>query len=139
MAGDSGHFTGGTITFGTTSTALKWREWDWDGASVQEILTSHIGTAGGYHTKKAAGLKDGGKITLTGVYHTEDTTPTIGGANETIDLEWPIQVSGNSTKAKLTFSGYIESYGINAGFETESTFSMTVVVAGAPTLSAEAL
>lgn len=127
MASRAGHGT--TVAFGTQTTFTpEVLSVSLGGITVDDVRTSHMGTTG-FHTYIAATLKEGGEVTME-VHFLGSQNPTIGGATETITIDWG--GSGDTT----AFSGYIKSFSGTANLGGElMTGTLVLKVAGTPTLA----
>ncbi len=135
MAIDQG--SGATFTFNTSAFTANIVDISQDSETRDDIDTSHLGTTS-YMTFDPADLSDGGTYTLKIQFDPEllATIPRKA-ASETMDLEYAISDSGNTTKGKASFTGYVNSVSgtiaINELLETD----LQIKVAGTPTFTSE--
>ena len=127
MAVGIGHLT--DVTFGTSSFNPNMTSVSISGMTRTAIESSHLATATA-KTFLAAGLYDGGSISIDFQFNGSDTIP-LASAAETITLQ---PAGSTSTTDTLAFSGFVESVDIGP-FESESMMnaSCSVKVAGAVT------
>ncbi len=98
-----------SVAFGTTSSldALQIISATWDGISIADILTSHLGTTG-YHTYVPADLKEGGTVSVE-FYIDADIMPEPFTGTETVTFTQPITDGTNSTAGTVAASMYLNN------------------------------
>ena len=100
---DTGHGT--TLGFGTTSWAGKIRKISGFSKKRQKVETSYLATSGD-KTFIPGDLSDWDEVTATVLFEGTVGLPTIGTADETITLTYPIP-PGGSTGGIVAGSGFI--------------------------------
>lgn len=135
--------TSGVSGFGT--------KLDWDGAIIAELtsisgpsesmdtidLTSH--DSANAFREFAAGLHDGGEISIEGSFIKGDTTGQIAMHTDFqagSEKLWIIKMPGWASAPEFRGQGIVTAYALSYPFDDKISFSATIKVTGKPTLTA---
>jgi hypothetical protein len=124
---------GCTLGFGTTTTYTPdFTSITGPSTSLGSLVTSHLGTTGGYHTKVAEDLRDGGTVDCDIWWDPLDGYPPLAGVLETITI-----TNNDTGAATEAFSGFIGDFsGASRQVGSLMTASITINVCGAVTFTA---
>ena len=126
MAADLGTAT--TVTFGTSAFAFELLDVSGSGNLSREAIdVTHMGSSS-FRAFMPSDLKDGGEFSLQGHYGGL-ASPPVASTGETITIAW------GGTTDTWAFPGFMTEYTPGAPLEDKMTFSATIKVAGAITLS----
>lgn len=121
--------TGTTVTFGTSAFTFDLLSVNWDSIAREAINTSHMGTTGA-HTFMPTDLVDNGEIQIEGAF-IGNLDPPIDGAVETIT----VNVAGAGAGHQWAASGFMTNFSLGIPLEEKMTFTATLKVSGAITIS----
>lgn len=123
----SGH--GASLAFGTTSAydSLQIDSVSLDGISTEDIETTHLGTTG-YRTYISGELKEGGTMSVSGLYDPNEPMLPIN-ATETITLTENIADSGHGTAGTVAFTGYVNNVSSTRVSDDAMRFEATIKIA----------
>lgn len=121
--------TGTTVTFGTSGFSFDLLNVNWDGIERVVINTSHMGTTDA-HTFMPGKLPDNGEIQIEGAF-IGNLDPPIDGATETITVD----VAGAGAGHRWAASAFMRNFSLGIPLEEKMTFTATLKVSGAITIS----
>ena len=128
--------TGTTITFGTSGFTAQLNEVNWDGIERGAVDSTHMGTTDA-RTFIPTTLYDPGEIELEVAFDGDDAPP-IGGAVETITVEFAKKNSGSANGARWAANGFVTGFQVTVQLEDKMMGTMTVKLSGAITFTDEA-
>lgn len=128
--------TGTTVTFGTSGFTAQILEVGWGGIERESVESTHMGTTDAKSFIPGT-LYDPGELELEIAFDGDDAPP-IGGAVETITVEFAKKSSGSTNGAQWAASGFVTEFEATAPLEDKMTATMTVKLTGAISFTDEA-
>ena len=133
MALDEGFGT--TITWQSGFLATI-RSASFGGIVRNALVTSHMATTNGWHTKQPSDLKDMGTLTVEILFNPSSNWKTaITAAAETITVTFPVH-AGGSTGGSVACSGFATNFQITDPYDDLMTATVELTFSGEPTFTA---